>query len=44
MLVRSKGDTTLETLYCIRSLFCTVGIFATILSKVASMFEEMALK
>jgi hypothetical protein len=44
MLVGSKGDTTIETCYCICSLFGTVGMFATILSKVASMLDEMALK
>jgi hypothetical protein len=44
MLVGSKGVTFVETCYCCTSLFCTVGFFASILSKVASMLEEKATK
>jgi hypothetical protein len=44
MLVGSKGGLFLETVYCCLSLFCTVGMFATILSKVASMLEEKKMK
>lgn len=41
MLVGSKGETSLETLFCILTLICTVGVFATILSSVAMVMEQM---
>ena len=41
MLVGSKGHTFLETIYCCVSLFATVGMFATILSKIAMVLEDM---
>ncbi len=44
MLVGSKGDTFIETLFCCFTLFGTVGMFATILSSVASIMEEIARK
>lgn len=33
-LIGTKGVTELETLFCIITLICTVGVFATILSEV----------
>lgn len=44
MLVGSKGETSLETLFCILTLICTVGVFATILSSVAMVMEQMEQK
>lgn len=41
MLVGSKGDTTVETVFCVCVLFCTVGMFAKILSAVAMVMEQM---
>ena len=41
MLVGSKGDTFVETIFCCCALFGTVGMFATILSSVASIMEEI---
>ena len=44
MLVGSKGHTFLETIYCCVSLFATVGMFATILSKIAMVLEDMEMQ
>lgn len=41
MLVGSKGNTFLETAFCCLTLISTVGIFATILSKIAITLEDM---
>lgn len=40
MLVGSKGETFLETIFCCFTLLATVGMFATILSKIAMILEE----
>ncbi len=37
----SIGDTFIETVFCCCTLFGTVGMFATILSSVASIMEEI---
>lgn len=34
MLVGSKGETLLETIFCCLTLMTTVGMFATILTRV----------
>lgn len=44
MLVGSKGTTYFETIFCICTLLCTVGMFAKILSMVAMVMEEMEKK
>lgn len=41
MLVGSKGETFLETIFCCATLVTTVGMFATILSKIAMILEEI---
>lgn len=43
-LIGTKGDTIIETLFCIFVLINTVGIFATILSRVAMVHDEMEKK
>ena len=44
MLVGSKGVTFLETIFCIITLFATVGMFATILSSISNILDDMDLK
>lgn len=44
MLIGSKGETDIESIFCIITLICTVGMFATILSSVAMVMEEMEQK
>lgn len=41
MLVGSKGETLLEIIFCCLTLLTTVGMFATILSKITQLIEEM---
>lgn len=41
MLVGSKGETLLETIFCCLTLMTTVGMFATILTRVTQIIEEM---
>lgn len=43
-LIGTKGDTIIETIYCIFVVIFTIGIFATILSKVAQVNDEMGQK
>ncbi|KRX10765.1 Cyclic nucleotide-binding protein [Pseudocohnilembus persalinus] len=44
MLIGSKGQTNLETIFCIFTLFCTVGMFATIISRISSILNDMDAK
>lgn len=41
MLVGSKGNSFLETIFCCLTLLSTVGMFATILSKISMILEEI---
>jgi hypothetical protein len=41
MLIGSKGDTLIETAYCIVSLLSTIGVFAVILSQVGNVLDEI---
>lgn len=41
MLVGSKGDTFIETIFCTLTLFTTIGAFAYILGNIASILEEL---
>ncbi|KRX10867.1 Cyclic nucleotide-binding protein [Pseudocohnilembus persalinus] len=43
-LIGSKGETTAETVYCIFVLSCTIGVFATILSKISMAWEQIEKK
>ena len=42
MLIGTKGQTFVETIFCCTTLFITVGMFATIISQISMILEEIA--
>lgn len=40
-LIGTKGDTNFEAVYCIFTVILTIGVFATILSSVGMIWDEM---
>lgn len=41
MLVGSKGDTVIETIFCCIAYFITIGLFATILSTITMILDTL---
>lgn len=44
MLVGSKGETFVETVYCCSTLLITVGFFALIISSINNILDDIVKK